>query len=132
MSELYLVLRSRLDGVVDWVYLDGKVVIDARARKGLGREALGAKLHIAAKTLERYEKRSRFPRAIIPALADELDIRIEQPLTEPLTATVRGPEADAGGEIALLRAALVEVLGKLDRILDLLEPRDAPAAGQAP
>jgi transcriptional regulator with XRE-family HTH domain len=121
MSELYLVLRSRLDGVVDWVYLDGKVVMDARARKGLGREALGAKLHIAAKTLERYEKRSRFPRSLIPALADELDLRIEQPVTEPLSVTVREP-GDAG-DVALLQQAVVEALEKLDQILEFLQSR---------
>jgi transcriptional regulator with XRE-family HTH domain len=122
MSELYLVLRSRLDGVVDWVYLDGKIVMDARARKGLGREALGARLHIAAKTLERYEKRSRFPRALIPALAEELDIRIEQAVTEPLSATITEP-VPAAAEVALLRTAVVEALGKLDQILELLHAR---------
>jgi hypothetical protein len=103
MSELYLVLRSRLDGVVDWVYLDGKIVMDARARKGLGREALGARLHI-------------------PALAEELDIRIEQAVTEPLSATITEP-VPAAAEVALLRTAVVEALGKLDQILELLHAR---------
>jgi DNA-binding transcriptional regulator YiaG len=56
MSDLYLVLRSRLAAVAEWVYIPTDVLREARERKGLSYETMGRVLNVSSKTYERYEK----------------------------------------------------------------------------
>ena len=61
MSDLYLVLRSRLPVVKEWAILGTKPMKEARLRLGLGYETMARKLPVSSKTYERYEKAGRVP-----------------------------------------------------------------------
>jgi DNA-binding XRE family transcriptional regulator len=59
MSDMYLVLRRRLDDVArqhDWVPIGTETMRDARKHLGLSYEAVGRALSVASKTYERWEK----------------------------------------------------------------------------
>src|ERR1051326_9036836 len=79
MSELYLVLRRRLEEVTDWVTLETATLKTARKALGLSYEAMGRKLNVAAKTWERWEKVGRIPRWELARVADILELEIERP-----------------------------------------------------
>jgi len=53
MSDLYLVLRRRLEAVTEWVEIDTATLRSARKALGLSYEAMGRALNVAAKTWER-------------------------------------------------------------------------------
>lgn len=138
MSELYLVLRERLRSVAeeDWVEIDGDVLLKARKRRGIGRETLGALIHVSSKTIERWEKTGRVKRASVPALARELDLQIEEPAFEPLTVKVAPLADDERGavlrELASIRAALEAGRDQDRRLVRLEKKVDRLLAQQAP
>jgi predicted transcriptional regulator len=117
MSELYLVLRHRLPDMTDWVMIDTAVLREARRRLSLSYETVARQLHVSSKTYERYEKRGRVPRALMPALATILELEIEtaEP-PRPRIAATWAPTDDLS----------VEIIARLDRIEKLL--RDRPAS----
>lgn len=139
MSDLYLVLRERLQAVAeeDWIPLSGSVLIEARRQRGLSREALGARIHVASKTIERWEKNNKVKRASLPALARELGLQIEEPKFEPIILPPTGSPLDeqAGAvlrELAAIRAALAagqaqdRRLARLEKKVDQLLSRQEP------
>lgn len=127
MSDLYLVLRHRLAQVAhDWVQIDGQVLVDARARKGLSREALGALVGVVAKTVERYETQGRVPRALLPRFAEALDLNIEE--VPPTTVRINAAAPDREKDLAALREELAEVRGMLAQLLRQRETDAPPAA----
>ena len=83
MSDLYLVLRHRLDDITDWVMIDTDVLRTARLRVGLSYEAVARHLHVSSKTYERYEKRGRLPRALVSTVATLFELQIEAGLPPP-------------------------------------------------
>src|SRR5690348_2408612 len=85
MSDLYLVLRRRLDSVPEWVYLPTSDLKAARDRAGLSYEGLARQLPVSSKTWERYEKAGRVPRHLVPKVARILGLEIETPEVRPLT-----------------------------------------------
>lgn len=111
MSDLYLVLRSRLEAVPEWVFIDTAVLKEAREARGLSYESAARELHISSKTWERYEKAGRVPRPLVPRVADVLGLEIEQPA--PRRVRIE-PE-----EIRV--AALDELRDHLDARLDKIE-----------
>src|SRR3954452_18719869 len=102
MSDLYLVLRRRLDDVTDWVELGTPTLKNARKAQGLSYEAMGRKLSVAAKTYERYEKAGRVPRHLLPRIAEILDLEIDWPKRGTITVD-EPPESDDARLRAIVR-----------------------------
>lgn len=138
MSDLYLVLRERLEAVAeaDWLPISTDVLVEARARVGLSTEKLAARIHVSSKTYERWEKAGRVKRASLPAIARELGLRIETTELEPITVEVEPlTDAERGAvlrELASIRAALEagraqdRRMTRLERKLDQLLARQEP------
>jgi transcriptional regulator with XRE-family HTH domain len=99
MSSLYLVLRRRLEEVLEWVELDTATMNSARRAKGLSYEAVARLLNVSSKTYERYEKAGRVPRWMLPAVAAALDLEIEQ--AEPRRIRI-DDEVDEAEQLARL------------------------------
>jgi transcriptional regulator with XRE-family HTH domain len=110
MSDLYLVLRNRLDAVPEWVYIDTATLRGAREGKGLSYETTARELHVSAKTYERYEKAGRVPRPLLPALADLFDLEIEEPARRRVA--VSPPEEGEG------RSGLESRLDAIEQLLE--------------
>lgn len=85
MSDLYLILRHRLDHVTDWVMVETDVLREARKRVGLSYEAVARQVHVASKTYERWEKGGRVPRPIFPRVAEVLELQIERQGQPPVS-----------------------------------------------
>jgi transcriptional regulator with XRE-family HTH domain len=108
MSELYLILRRRLDLVKDWVPIETAILREARLRLGMSYETVARKLPVSSKTYERYEKAGRVPRESLPRLAEVLELEISQPTRAPLRFT-ESPR-DVGTEI-------IDRLDRLEKFL---------------
>lgn len=121
MSDLYLILRHRLTDMVDWVELGTETMKRARKAQGYSYEATSRLLSVSAKTYERYEKAGRVPRHLLPAVAEVLDIEIEEPARQRVTVPAEAADDPK------LRATLVQILERLDRIERAVLP-EAPAA----
>jgi transcriptional regulator with XRE-family HTH domain len=107
MSDLYLVLRHRLDAVQEWVYLSTADLKAARKRTGLSYESMARQVPTTAKTWERWEKAGRIPRHTLPRVAEVLGLEIEQPEVAPISVRP-GPDAESGTSAGQL---LVEIRG---------------------
>jgi transcriptional regulator with XRE-family HTH domain len=116
MSDLYLVLRSRLESVTSWVSLGTDVMFRARKAKGLSYEAVARQANVSSKTYERYEKRGRVPEHEVEMFADILGLEIERPARERVTLEPPLAEADA---LALIGARLESLEAKVQRSVDL-------------
>lgn len=99
MSDLYLVLRSRLEGVPEWVYIPTPTLRSAREAKGLSYETMARTIPVSAKTWERYEKAGRIPRPIVPRVAEMLDLEIEESAPRPRVIVPHEREAGGGSEL---------------------------------
>jgi transcriptional regulator with XRE-family HTH domain len=109
MSDMYLVLRRRLDDVArqhDWVPIGTETMRDARKHLGLSYEAVGRALSVASKTYERWEKAGEVPRQDVQRVADALGLVIEQ--AEQATVTV---------EPTTRAATLAEIAARMDEAL---------------
>ena len=133
MSDLYLVLRRRLEEVKNWAYIDTDVLRSARDSRGLSYEAMGRLIPTSSKTYERWEKAGRIPVELVAAIADLLDLEIERPRRERTAVTVVEGGARDGAEatdIDVLRAEMARRLngveGLLGEILDRLPETDQP------
>lgn len=126
MSDMYLVLRTRLDEVTNWVVVGTDVMKNARTALGLGYETAAHKLSVSSKTYERREKAGRWPAHEMDRLADVFNLELERPArvrvtareesaTEVLDAILEGM-AELRQEVALLRRA---VEGRLPPLADL-------------
>lgn len=126
MSDLYLVLRHRLDDVIEWVTLGRDVIHDARKAQGFSYETMGRKLNVAAKTWERYEKAGRVPRPMLPKVAEILDLEIEEPARTAISLPGREGEADP---LAILQEEVSGMADQLGRIEQLLQQLAGPQSG---
>lgn len=115
MSDLYLVLRSRLEAVPEWVYIETAVLKSARERKGLSYETMAREVHVSGKTWERYEKAGRVPRPLLPRVAEVLDLEIEEPSRQRVTVR---PAATEGGDLDARLERIEQLLTGLDRKWD--------------
>lgn len=116
MSDLYLVLRHRLEAVPEWVYIDSAVLMEARHAQGLSYESLARQLHVSSKTWERYEKAGRIPRPLLTRVAHFLQLEVEEPEPRRVTLAVEDEPALLAALTALDRRLDVDVLPRLDRI----------------
>lgn len=123
MSELYLVLRRRLEEVTDWVALETATLKNARKSLGLSYEAMGRKLNVAAKTWERWEKAGRIPRWELARVAEILELEIERPARQRVEVLEESPDAATRDEeLHALREELAEVRGMVAQLLDQQQP----------
>jgi predicted transcriptional regulator len=132
MSDLYLVLRSRLESMPEWVYIDSAILREARDRKGLSYETMARTLPVSSKTWERYEKVGRIPRPMLARVAAVLELEIEEPVRKPIQSFI-DPSLDL--EVVLerveaLHAEVVAVRDLLQQSLD--EAREPERAGKRP
>lgn len=116
MSDLYLILRRRLEDVTDWVELGTPTLKNARKARGLSYEAMGREMNVAAKTWERYEKRGRVPRHLLPQVAEVLELEIDWP--KRTTVTIAEPPNGAS-QIAQLEDVLRETRLTREALQDL-------------
>ena len=110
MSELYLVLRRRLEDVTDWVEIGTPTLHNARKALGLSYEAMGRKLNVAAKTWERWEKAGRVPRHELPRVAEMLELEIEWPVKRTVAVDEDQPHLEdlLGRAIELLEELVAQ------------------------
>lgn len=108
MSDLYLVLRHRLEDVTDWVPLGEDVMRTAMKSQGLSSNERAARaIPVSTKTWERWLKRGAVPRQWLQRVAKVLALEIEE------TAPV--------GPVILDRDDVEEVLDRLESIAEKLE-----------
>lgn len=119
MSDLYLVLRSRLADVAEWLHVGEDVMRSARNARGLSVESTARQLHIASKTYERHEKRGRIPRHRVSDYARVLGLEITEPERQP---------------VALPQGAvtLEDLLAEVQRQGRILERLEAEIFGEQP
>ncbi len=111
MSDLYLVLRSRLDAVTNWVTISSDVLKEARTARGLSFEAVSRQASCSSKTYERYEKAGRLPEHMVETFADILGLEIERPTRTTTRVTIAEP----------ISSEMVAVVERLDRVADEVE-----------
>lgn len=122
MSDLYLVLRRRLEDVTDWVELGTPTLKTARKAKGFSYEAMGRQLGVAAKTWERWEKAGHVPRHNLERIASILDLEIDWPRRGKLS--VQEPEDP-------VRQAVREEMAEVYEVLERIEARLSRAERQS-
>lgn len=128
MSDLYLVLRRRLQDVTDWVELDTDILHNARKALGLSYEAMGRRLNVASKTWERWEKAGRVPRHELRRVAETLNLEIDWP--ERTQITVPEPQhadSDPDPRLAPLLESFAVEVARMRHLNDELEAELAPA-----
>lgn len=129
MSDLYLVLRSRLESLPEWVFIDSAVLRSARESEGFSYETMGREINVSGKTYERYEKGGRVPRSLVRKLATVLKLEIEEPAQRRVLVE---PEEIRIAALEDLRDHLDRRLDETDRKLEaLLELARAQAATRA-
>jgi transcriptional regulator with XRE-family HTH domain len=124
MSDLYLVLRRRLDLVAtEWVEIGTDVLRNARKLRGLSYESLARQIPVASKTWERWEKAGRVPLAYLEKVASLLDLEIEQPAGERYRVPVPAPVTEDAlrEELREYRDELREHNRNVMRRLDAIE-----------
>lgn len=110
MSDLYLVLRSRLDDVSSWVSLGVDVIRDAQHRVGLSDERLARQIPVSTRTWIRWRDRGQVPTHSLERVAALLDLQVER--SERPRVTVEEVPSDRLGELE-------------DRVLSQLESMQA-------
>lgn len=130
MSELYLVLKRRLDSVAEWVELGTDEMQAAQNRLGLSNERLAPKLYIASKTWERWKKRGAVPRRELERVASVLGMVVET--TQPVTLNL--PEGGAtAAEFSRLRSELAKIAADFAALeAQVLEAPDDPGPTGTP
>src|ERR1044072_2841523 len=113
MSDIYLILRSRLEEVAaDWVHIGPDTMRKAREAKGLSMEAAARDLHVSTKTYDRNEKDGRWRKHDLENLARVIGLVIEQPALGP---TVKLDESSAQeAELLEVRRLIVEALERVE------------------
>jgi transcriptional regulator with XRE-family HTH domain len=131
MSDMYLILRSRLTEVADWLELGAQEMKEARKAQGLSYESASRLLHVSSKTYERREKAGRWPAHDIASLASVLHLEIEQPERQRITLDDPSIEARLTRIEATLEE-LADVRETAERIEALLlQQADTPQEHQA-
>jgi predicted transcriptional regulator len=131
MSDLYLVLRSRLEAVPEWVFIDSDILRAARERRGLSYETMARTLPVSSKTWERYEKAGRVPRQSLTKIARELDLEIEEPVRRRVPATLEA-EVDLEDVLRRVEALQDEVAEVRDLLLQWLDEAPEPTSQDSP
>jgi transcriptional regulator with XRE-family HTH domain len=130
MSDMYLVLRNRVNMVKDWAELGTDTMREARQVRGLSYEAVARLIPVSSKTYERWEKRGAVPRHDLQNVAAVLGLEVERPV--PVTVLVPDPILDNGQALADLRRRQAELADTLDAVLHILERLTSALGVEAP
>lgn len=126
MSELYLVLRRRLEAVAEWVHIGTEEMQAAQDGLGLSNERLAAKLFIVSKTWERWKAKGAVPRGQLPLVASVLGLEVEAAAPVRVFTEEEGAADEA--------ATLARIDRRLQRIEEALriaqDDSDAPPSGE--
>lgn len=124
MSDLYMVLRSRLESVAEWVTLGTDVMLQAMREQGLSHERAARMIPVTEKTWRRWVAKGQVQRRDLPKVVEILNLEIEQPARRRVV--LREPVGDgvspAKLQEALDRIAHLEDL--VERLLATLDARD--------
>jgi transcriptional regulator with XRE-family HTH domain len=129
MSDLYLVLRSRLESMPEWVYIDSDILREARERRGLSYETMARTLPVSSKTWERYEKAGRIPRPLLAKAAGVLELEIEEPIRRRIQP-VMDSEVDLAAVLARVEALQVDVVEVGELLRRFLDEAGEPGAAR--
>lgn len=127
MSELYLVLRRRLEAVAEWVHIGTEEMQAAQDRLGLSNERLAPELFIVSKTWERWKARGAVPRSQLAHVAHVLGLEVESSAPVRI-ATPAEPDEDE----AEWRRRLDHRLLRIEEALGIPQSEpDVPPSGKA-
>lgn len=124
MSDLYLILRTRLEAMAEWVELGAAVMREARLARGLSAEAASRLLNVSTKTYDRNEKAGRWRAHDIGHLAEVLGLEIEAQPVRKVTLAEPLPDQAAAA------ARLADLLVRLEAVVARLEEGPARAQGE--
>lgn len=131
MSDIYVVLRSRLESVASWYNLGTDAMEEAQGRMGLSDERLAREIPVSTRTWIRWKKRGQVPVQWLPNVAKVLDLEIERAERVRVSVDDPGTATDRDAEIAALREEVAEVRQVADRILAKLEAQGSPRPARA-
>lgn len=131
MSDLYLVLRRRLDAVADWVELGVEAMSSAQKALGLSDERAARLVPVSGRTWTRWRAQGRVPAHSVDKVAAILGLEIERPTSIRIVL----PE-DESADLAAVMVSIKELgerldsdlsdlgrkLDALDRKIDLVDP----------
>jgi transcriptional regulator with XRE-family HTH domain len=139
MSELYLILRSRLEAVTNWVPLGSNVMREARDNLGLSREAVARLIPVSAKTYERWEKRGAVPVEWVEKTAGVIGLEVERvpmptrvTLATDQTVDLKVIAAQLEATASVLMDSVATLGALLPRLQELLRPEDDQQADEKP
>ncbi len=131
MSDMYLVLRSRLEDVQSWIDLGVDVIRDAQKRTGLSDERLARQVPISTRTWIRWRERGQVPTHSLERIAELLQLEVER--SQRPRVIVDDLPLDRLGELEERVLSQLEgmqtILERLDERVELLSARPvAPTA----
>lgn len=122
MSELYLVLRSRLEAVAEWVTIGDELTLAQKAR-GFSDERVAREFPVSTRTWIRWRTRGQVPIHMLDRAAEILHLEIERPARRSVALPEEEAVAQAldllSAQIAERDAELTRLLVSLDRKLDV-------------
>lgn len=126
MADLYLVLRSRLEAVAEWINLGVAEMSAAQKSLGLSDERIAREVSVSTRTWIRWRQRGQVPVYMLDRVAEVLQLEIERPTRKPIILPGEGASNDdvLAALRALDRKIDVEIAKRLDRIEDSLRTRD--------
>lgn len=127
MSELYLVLRSRLESVAEWVTIGDELSLAQKAR-GFSDERVAREFPVSTRTWIRWRTRGQVPIHMLDRAAEILHLEIERPARRSVALPEEEAVAQAldqlSAQLAERDAELTRLLVSLDRKLDVeITPR---------
>ena len=131
MSDLYLVLRRRLEEVSRWAYIDTDILRTARVSRGLSYEAAARLIPTSSKTYERWEKAGRVPVGLVARIGELLDLEIERP-ARVRVAVAENEGEHVSDEIAVLRREMAALRSEVrTQNEEILRRLPEPVPGQS-
>ena len=138
MSDLYVVLRSRLDTVADWVAIGSDRMLEAQKQVGLSDERVARRVPVSTRTWIRWRLRGEVPVASLDRVAEILGLEIER----PKRIRVMPPEDDrparrrtdrvATSQLDDLQMSVARLSAQVEEVLALLRRLLAePPSGEA-
>jgi hypothetical protein len=125
MSDMYLVLRSRLDDVQSWVNLGRDVMREAQQHTGLSDERVARQIPVSTRTWIRWRDRGQVPAAALDKVAIVLGLEVERP--EPRRVRVEEEESELD-RLEALEAAVAQGFEDMRATLEHLADAVAQSA----
>ncbi|HXJ68160.1 MAG TPA: hypothetical protein VNM39_04590 [Verrucomicrobiae bacterium] len=117
MSDIYVVLRSRLEKVASWINLGTEAMEGAQRRLGLSDERVAREIPVSTRTWIRWRQRGQVPVQWLPNVAKVLDLELEQ--AQRVRVHVNGDESEptSDDQIAALREEVAGMRAMVEELL---------------